>query len=125
MNLAEALDQVEAELAGVQLEHERTAARIRGLTAERDALVTSIQQAEARRARPQSAVDLNGMTKDRAIVAVLRGSPEPIGVAELQRGLEIGGRPNENPNTISVYLNTLLKQGRVERTGRGLYRATS
>lgn len=66
--------------------------------------------------------DLLHTTKDRAIVAVLRASEEPMRIWDIVNTLNAAGR-NENYNGISVYLDTLMKQGRIRRVDRGLYGA--
>jgi hypothetical protein len=118
MDLETELKNVETELAALCLEHARLSARIEGLRAERDAL------AEAMTIRPDdpSSDDppLTEMKKDEAIVAVLKGSDTPLRIGQIVKRLKQGGR-NEHYNGVSVYLNHLLKQGRVRRVGHGLY----
>lgn len=55
-------------------------------------------------------------------MAVLRSSDEPMRIWSIVYKLHAVGR-NESYNGISVYLDTLMKQGRIQRVSRGLYRA--
>ena len=64
---------------------------------------------------------LSEMKKDEAIVVeVLKGWGSPLRIGQIVKRLKQAGR-NEHYNGVSVYLNTLLKQGRVRRVGHGLY----
>ena len=91
-----------------------------GLRAEPDALAAAmtIRPVDGNSGDPA----LVEITKDRAIVAVLRSSEAPLRIGQIRDLLNDAGR-NEHYNGISVYLDTLLKQGRVRRVDRGLYTA--
>ena len=118
MDLEEELKKLDDELAVLRLEHARLTARMEGLRAERDALAEAMT---IRPADPSSdGPPLAEMKKDEAIVAVLKGSGSPLRIGQIVKRLKQAGR-NEHYNGISVYLNTLLKQGRVRRVGHGLY----
>jgi hypothetical protein len=121
MNLQTELQEVEENLALARAEQARVAARVEGLTAERDSLASAIQAAARADAAPPTRVDMSALTKDRAIVEVLRGSETPMRIKEIVQGLADAGRLHENYNGISVYLDTLLSQKRVRRVERGLY----
>jgi len=117
---------VESDLAAARLEQTRIAARIEGLTAQRDALLAAVRQ------QPVTMGTLNGaevewsqLNKSRAIVEVLRRSPDPMRIGDIVRALAAVGRSSENYNGVSVYLDSLLKQKRVERVARGLYKAAA
>lgn len=114
------LARVRDELAEARVQEIRLAARITGLEAERDALMTALSRPSA---APPGTLALASMTKDRAIVAVLEASPRPLKIGEIVDALHDAGRPAEQYNGVSVYLDTLLKQGRVQRPERGLYTA--
>lgn len=117
MDLQKDLKELDEQLNSLRLEQTRLGARIEGLQAERDALSAALT------VRPvEHDPDLLRMTKDRAIVAVLNSSETPMRIWDIVYALNAVGR-NENYNGISVYLDTLLKQGRVKRVERGLYEA--
>jgi hypothetical protein len=122
MTLENELDRVEAELAAARVEHARLGAKIDGLKAERDAL------AEAVRSIPSAAAtsvtdDLSGMTKKQAIVAILTRAGQPMRIGEIVKAFHAAGRTGDNYSGISVYLDTMLKEGKVRRVERGLYTA--
>jgi hypothetical protein len=119
MDLDSELKNVDTELAALRLEQARLNARVEGLRAERDALAEAIRPVDTGSDGPP----LAEMKKDEAIVAVLKGSGSPLRIGQIVKRLKLSGR-NEHYNGISVYLNTLLKQGRVRRVGHGLYVAT-
>jgi hypothetical protein len=119
MSLEEDLAAVEDDLRAKRLEAVRIGARIEGLVAQRDALMAAIQQTVST-ATAASDLELALGTKDRAIIEILRRSAAPMRIPDIVRGLNAVGR-SETYNGISVYLDNLLKQGRVERVSRGLY----
>ena len=110
------LQQVRDELAVTQAEHARLTARIEGLQAQRDALIRAL----ASEPEPRAKADVTTFTKDRAIVAVLRQATAPMRINEIVEAMTAVGR-TETYNGVSVYLDTLLKTGRVIRVGRGRY----
>ena len=110
------LQRVRDELAVAQAEHARLAARIEGLLAQRDALIRAL----ASEPGPPAKADVTTFTKDRAIVAILRQSAGPMRIKEIVEAMTAAGR-TETYNGVSVYLDTLLKAGRVTRVGRGRY----
>jgi hypothetical protein len=69
---------------------------------------------------PPAKADITTFTKDRAIVWVLRQSAAPMRIKEIVDAMTATGR-TETYNGVSVYLDTLLKTGRVIRVGRGRY----
>lgn len=120
MELSEELANLDKKLAEAEAERDRLAARIVGLSAERAALAAAISANEST-AGESGLPSLAGVTKDRAIVALLEDVQEPLRIAEIVTGLEARGRSGESYNGVSVYLDTLLKQRRVTRVERGLY----
>jgi hypothetical protein len=93
---------------------------VEGLRAERNALARSIAAVRAGSERADE--PLSEMTKADAIVAVLRrSSPATLRTPELVEALRAGGRPHEGARTISVYLDSLLKEHRIIRVARGEY----
>jgi hypothetical protein len=118
--LKEALAQIEAGLATAELDHAKLTAKIAGLVAERDALERALRRVDGASGE-QTAPELTKLTKADAIVRVLQESAEPMRINEIVAALRSGGRPNENYNGVSVYLDTLLSAGRVTRVDRGLY----
>lgn len=121
MNALESdLERVTADLAATEAELARLSARAEGLRAERDALTRSI--AALSPASTISTEDIARMVKNDAIVAVLRNAkPQPLRAAGIVGALHQAGRTNESATNISVYLDGLLKQGRVARVARGEY----
>jgi len=110
------LQRVRDELARAQAEHARLTAKIEGLQAERDALV----RAMAIQPEPPAKADITTFTKDRAIVSILRQGGAPMRIQEIVDAMTAVGR-TETYNGVSVYLDTLLKTGRIIRVGRGRY----
>ena len=110
------MQRVRDELAEAQAEHARLTARIEGLQAQRDALA----RAMAIEPGPSAKADITTFTTDRAIVSVLRQSGAPMRIKEIVDAMTAVGR-TETYNGVAVYLDTLLKTGRVIRVGRGRY----
>ncbi|MDQ1658056.1 MAG: hypothetical protein QOD41_3139 [Cryptosporangiaceae bacterium] len=109
-----------AELVAAEAEVARWTARVEGLRAERDSLVRAAA-ALTPGAAPHAG-DIARMVKADAIVAVLGlAKPQPLRVPEIVDALHRAGRSGEVPQNISVYLDGLLKQGRVVRVARGEY----
>ena len=114
------LERVAADLAAAEAELARLSARAEGLRAERDALARAI--AALSPAAAASAGDIAGMVKNDAIIAVLRNAkPRPLRAAGIVDALHQAGRANEHAANVSVYLDGLLKQGRITRVARGEY----
>jgi hypothetical protein len=114
------LERVTADLVATEAELARLGARAEGLRAERDALTRAITS--LRPAKEAGAADIASMVKNDAIVAVLRNArPRPLRAAGIVEALHQAGRVNESAANISVYLDGLLKQGRVARVARGEY----
>jgi len=114
------LKRVTSDLAAAEAELARANARVEGLRAERDALtrvVTSLKPDGS-----AAADDIATMVKADAIVAVLRrAKPRPLRTAGIVDAMHEAGRSNEVQQNVSVYLDSLLKQGRVIRVARGEY----
>ncbi|MEV7793390.1 hypothetical protein AB0O68_15565 [Streptomyces sp. NPDC087512] len=109
------LARIEAELKSAELEYTRLGARINGLKAERDAI--------AEQAAPPTALAkrIAGKTKAEAIHMALRMSTEPMTLGQIAEVVTAAGNKLK-PDGASVYIDGLLKQGRVVRVARGLYR---
>ena len=122
MDLNEELTKVEAQLATAQVELASLVARVHGLMAQRDALAAATAQEDLPHAETSN--ELAGLPKDRAIITVLRQSDGPLSPAEITQKLQEAGREQEKAGNISVYLTSLLKQGRVTRIRHGRYVAT-
>jgi hypothetical protein len=125
-SLQEELDRVAAELATIEAEHARLGARAEGLRAERDALSRAVAALATSRDKATSgevpSEEIARMVRNDAIVAVLRNAiPTPLRAAGIAEALTATGRTNESPTNVSVYLDGLLKQKRVQRVDRGLY----
>ena len=94
-------------------------AKIEGLQAQRDALIRAL----ASEPEPRAKADIRTFTKDQAIVGVLRQAAGPMRIKEIVEAMTAVGR-TETYNGVSVYLDTLVKTGRVIRVSRGRYVAT-
>jgi hypothetical protein len=120
--LEKELERVTAELATAEAELARIGARAEGLRAERDALTRALAAIQPTHAPSTQAIA--NMVKADAIVAVLRNAkPRPLRAQGIVDALHQAGRTNEVAANVSVYLDTLLKQGRVVRLARGEYTA--
>lgn len=113
------LQRVRDELAVTQAQHARLTAKIEGLQAQRDALIRAL----ASEPEPRAKADIRTFTKDQAIVGVLRQAAGPMRIKEIVEAMTAVGR-TETYNGVSVYLDTLVKTGRVIRVSRGRYVAT-
>ncbi|MFF0062101.1 hypothetical protein ACFYRC_11180 [Streptomyces sp. NPDC005279] len=113
--LAKDLDAVEKELREAELEYKRLGVHIEGLRAKRGALAKLAVKPT------RLAEKIQGMTKADAIVTVLRASPDPMTLGQIAEAMTNAGRLT-NSNGASVYIDGLLKQGKVVRVERGLYR---
>lgn len=116
MNLTIEIEALDNELDTLGLEQARVAARIKGVQAERDALLG----VAAATSDSRSVLPLDMLTKSDAIVAVLKASPTPLRANPLTAKLNAAGR-NEKEDHIRIYLSTMRKEGRVRRVGVGLY----
>ncbi|QYX75121.1 hypothetical protein [Streptomyces akebiae] len=112
---SEDLASVERELREAELERDRLGAHIEGLKAKRDAF----KKLSAAVSEPGSAVQ--DLTKADAIVKILRASPQPMSLGDIADALTAGGK-QANRNGVSVYIDGLLKAGRVVRVARNQYR---
>lgn len=118
--LKKELDRVTAELAAAEADLARIGARAEGLRAERDALTRAVAAVQPTPAPTTEAIAT--MVKADAIVAVLRAAkPRPLRAQGIVDALHQAGRTNEVAANVSVYLDSLLKQGRVVRVARGEY----
>ncbi|MFD3999799.1 hypothetical protein [Streptomyces rubiginosohelvolus] len=113
--LSSDLEQVENDLREAELEYQRLGVRIEGLRAQRDALRKIAQMPTQLEQKVQA------MTKAEGIVAVLRASSEPMTLGQIAEAMTAAGKVT-NSNGASVYIDGLLKEGRVVRVSRGLYR---
>ena len=117
--LDEDLAQVTAELEEAQRDLVRLTARVEGLQAQQKALQRAAVAAEV---SADQGVDLGSMTKARAIVAILKAAPNPMGLQEIAAALTDAGKVSKTSG-VSVYMDGLLKDGLVVRVERGLYTA--
>jgi len=114
------LERVTADLASTEAEVARLGARVEGLRAERDALTRAITS--LRIPNETATADIASMVRNDAIVTVLRNAkPHPLRAAGITEALRRAGRTNESATNTSVYLDGLLKKGRVIRVARGEY----
>ncbi|MGW6886764.1 hypothetical protein [Streptomyces chartreusis] len=112
--LEDDLKQVRVELAAAELESQRLGAQIAALRAKEATLEGLIVKA------PE--LNVQGMTKAEAIVAALSQSSEPMTLGQIADAVTMAGSILK-PDGASVYLDGLLKVGKVVRVKRGLYRA--
>ncbi|KOG77666.1 hypothetical protein ADK33_30210 [Streptomyces griseus subsp. rhodochrous] len=117
--LDEDLAQVTAELQTAQHDLLRLTARIEGLQAHQKALQRAAVAAEV---STDQGVDLGSMTKARAIVAILKATPQPMGLQDIAAALTDAGKVSK-ASGVSVYMDGLLKESLVVRVERGLYTA--
>lgn len=117
--LDEDLAKVTTELQAAQHDLVRLTARIEGLQAHQRALQRAAAAADA---STDQGVDLGSMTKARAIVAILKAAPGPMGLQDIAAALTDAGKKSK-ASGVSVYLDGLLKDGLVVRVERGLYTA--
>ncbi|MFD0140680.1 hypothetical protein ACFVIL_43145 [Streptomyces sp. NPDC127159] len=110
------LERVEKSLREAERERERLGARIEGLRAERDALRKLVGAAEG------PGEGFEELTKAEAIVMLLKGAEVPMTLGDIAEAMTAGGKRSTR-NGVSVYIDGLLKAGRVERVQRGHYRA--
>jgi hypothetical protein len=114
------LERVTADLVSTEAELARLGARAEGLRAERDALTRAITS--LRIPNETATADIASMVRNDAIVTVLRNAkPRPLRAAGITEALRQAGRANESAANTSVYLDGLLKKGRVVRVARGEY----
>jgi chromosome segregation ATPase len=111
------LERVEKSLREAERERERLGARIEGLRAERDALKKLVETAES------PGEGFEELTKAEAIVTLLKGADAPMTLGDIAEAMTAGGKLSTR-NGVSVYIDGLLKAGRVVRVQRGQYRAT-
>jgi hypothetical protein len=108
-------ERVTADLVEAEAELARIKARVDGLRAEQSALRCAATV-------PAEADDLAGMWKSDAIVVVLhRAKPYPLCAEAIVDALHLGGRVEELPAGLPAFLNGLLRQGRIIRSGPGEY----
>ncbi|MBK0372614.1 hypothetical protein I3215_07185 [Streptomyces sp. RB110-1] len=112
---SEDLAGVERELREAELERDRLGAHIEGLKAKRDAF----KKLSAAVSEPGPAVQ--DLTKADAIVKILRASPQPMSLGDIADALTAAGK-QATRNGVSVYIDGLLKAGRVVRVARNQYR---
>ncbi|MEV5149987.1 hypothetical protein [Streptomyces sp. NPDC052727] len=110
------LAEVEAALKQAELQYERLGVQIEGLKAQRNALAKKV-------APPSTLTErIATMTKADSIVEALRESSEPMTLKQIAETVTAAGKVLK-PDGASVYLDGLLKEGRVVRVARGVYRA--
>ncbi|MET8275757.1 hypothetical protein [Streptomyces sp. NPDC005096] len=110
------LARIEKDLREAEFERARLDARIKGLKAEREAFI----QLTAPPASPEPSIQ--DLTKAEAIVTILRKSPGPMSLGDIAEALTAAGKL-ANRNGVSVYIDGLLKAGRVVRVQRNQYRS--
>jgi len=120
-NVEQQLLEIESQLAEATREQGLISARISGLHAHRDALKQLLDQQASQEAAGLSHPSLSAVGKSDAIVSVLRAAGRPLAIREIVTALHEAGRMSENYNGVSVYLQTLLSEGRVRRPERGRY----
>ncbi|GGR09780.1 hypothetical protein GCM10010195_75040 [Kitasatospora griseola] len=107
---------MERELGEAEREWDLLGVRIEGLRAQRDALRKLVEASAA------PTVELSGLSKADAFVAVLRASDKPMTLGEIAEAMTAAGKKTVSSGA-SVYMDGLLKAGRVVRVQRGLYTA--
>jgi septal ring factor EnvC (AmiA/AmiB activator) len=120
MSLQQELERVDSELEAIRGDLIRLEARQAGLRAERDRLAAGIQ------ARPKptdtaATPPIRDLSKNEAIMAVLKQADHEMSIDEVVTALKSGGRSSENYGVVAIYLGNLAKDGRVRRVRRGYY----
>ncbi|WP_327692421.1 hypothetical protein [Streptomyces sp. NBC_00459] len=110
------LERVEKSLREAERERDLIGARIEGLRAERDALRKLAETAVI----PGQGIE--ELTKAEAIVTLLKGADGPMTLGDIAEAMTAAGKLSTR-NGVSVYIDGLLKAGRVVRVQRGQYRA--
>ncbi|MFJ5532516.1 hypothetical protein [Streptomyces sp. NPDC093261] len=113
---SEDLARIDQELREAERERNRLTARIAALQAERDAFLkledgpTDLRQ------------KLDDLTKAEAIVKILKEADRLMTLGDIAEAMTTAGKVTTK-NGASVYIDGLLKAGRVVRVARGQYRA--
>ncbi|MEU8927586.1 hypothetical protein AB0D10_42900 [Kitasatospora sp. NPDC048545] len=110
------LERVEKELREAEREWGLLGVRIEGLKAQREALRKLVETSVV----PE--VEVQDLTKADAMVKILEASAKPMTLGEIAEAMTAAGKKT-NSNGASVYIDGLLKAGRVIRVQRGQYRA--
>lgn len=105
--------EVESELAAGRALIAEQVARVRGLEAELESLRSSVA----------GGGDLVSQGRTDAIVAVLREAGRSLSVRGIVQLLESGGRTEDTSKLVGATLSYLVRDGRVQRAGRGIYLA--
>ncbi|MFI9366918.1 hypothetical protein ACIG5E_38675 [Kitasatospora sp. NPDC053057] len=114
----EDLERVEKELREAERERDLLGVRIEGLRGQREALRKLVEASVV----PGEDLDLKDLTKADAIVKILQASDKPMTLGEIAAAVSAAGKETKY-NGASVYIDGLLKAGRVIRVQRGQYRA--
>ncbi|MFD8483623.1 hypothetical protein [Kitasatospora sp. NPDC059673] len=112
----EDLARAEKELGEAEREWDLLGVRIEGLRAQRDALRKLVEASTA------PAVEIGDLTKADAIVKILSASGKPMTLGEIAEAMTAAGKKSISSG-VSVYIDGLLKAGRVVRVQRGQYTA--
>jgi hypothetical protein len=114
MGLEEHITLVEQELARARRQLDEQAVMVRALE-------------EQLRVLKAHAIDPAAGARDRTevILEVLRQAEAPLPIREICDRLAAVGRIGETGKLVTATLSYMLRQGRVERVGRGLYRAAA
>ncbi|MQS17627.1 hypothetical protein F7Q99_36930 [Streptomyces kaniharaensis] len=112
----EDLERVEKELREAERERDLLGVRIEGLRAQREAFRKLVE------APAVPGEDLKGLKKADAIVKILQASDKPMTLGEIADAMSAAGKKTQKDGA-SVYIDGLLKAGRVIRVQRGQYRA--
>ncbi len=124
MKLENELTAVEEALAKAESEALRWTARAEGLRAQLDALRRAVELSEKRDLQGGDVVpDLRHLNRTAAIEEILQLSRSPMGIHEVIKALQSGGREGDHYAVVAATLQQLLNQGRVERPVRGRYSA--
>ncbi len=108
------LARIEKEILEVERQRNLLTARLDGLRAERASV-------EKLNAAPADRGSIDDLTKADAIVKILRESSRPMSLGGIAKAMTAAGKPTNN-NGASVYIDGLLKAGRVVRVERNQYR---
>ena len=116
------LARIDAELDMVRGELIRLEARQAGLLAERNRLAAaSGGRVDRGSLSDRQTASISNLGKNEAIVAVLGNAEQELSIDEVVAALRAAGRGSETYNVVAIYLDNLVKEGRVRRVRRGFY----
>lgn len=112
------LERIDRELRDARQGHKALEARIEHLENARAA----IENLRAKDADYAPTIAIDGLRKADAILKILTHADRPMSISEIAQAMTANGNKTQNDGA-SVYLDGLLKAGKVARVERGVYRS--